>query len=456
MKLGIGNLIQIRFGRDKAMPDTPSTTLPGQKEPSTERGSRATPENSLKYMYREMWVDPDLRASILDIRRMDREDGRVKKLHNRMARTAVKGGLKLKTASKNKRIIRLWKQFESRLHLNKQQKLESDARGLVMEGNLPLQVAINGLKIVSAVIRMPSETILPLVDPNGQFRDVQHAYDQIDLTTGQPMAAFALWQLQLARLDPDSFDDMGAMGRPYLDANREVWKKLRMTETDLVIRRRHRAPLRLSHILKGATPEELEEYRERTESEKGEIQTDFYSNKEGGVTPIQGDAALDQIADVTYLLDTFYAGAPAPKGLFGYTGDLARDILEDLKRDYFDEIDAMQDIQASLYDQIFRLDLLLHGVNPENYEFQVVFSERRTDTPNQRADLALKHKAIGIPNEMVWETAGLNPSDVLAQRQAEANSNDPYPEESAHGPQRVSITPGNQPKGESATSVNNG
>jgi len=456
MKLGIGNLIQIQFGRGKNIPETKSTPLPGEKQASTERGSRATPENSLKYMYREMWVDPELRSSILDIRRMDREDGRVKKLHNRMARTAVKGGLKLKTSSQNKKIIRLWKQFRDRLHLKNQQKLESDARGLVMEGNLPLQVVVGQLQIVSAVVRMPSETILPLVDPNGQFRDVKHAYDQIDLTTGQPMAAFALWQLQLARLDPDSFDDMGALGRPYLDANREVWKKLRMTETDLVIRRRHRAPLRLSHILDGASEEELTQYKDRVESEKDQITTDFYSNKKGGVSAVQGDAALDQIADVSYLLDTFYAGAPAPKGLFGYTGELARDILEDLKRDYFEEIDAIQDIQSSLYDQIFRLDLLLQGVNPENYDFEVIFSERRTDTPNQRADLALKHKAIGIPDEMIWETAGLSASEVMNQRKAEANSNDPYPEESAHGSQQVKITPGNQPKGESATSVNNG
>jgi hypothetical protein len=451
MKLDIGRFFR-RRGRD--IPST-DTTIPGDKVQDSEIGHRSTPENSLKYLYRQMWVDPDLRQAVLDIRQMDREDGRVKKLHKRMANTAVKGGLKLKTSSKNKRIIRQWKQFIRRLQLNNNQKLFSDARALAMEGNLALQVVLRD-GVIGAAVRMPSETILPLVEANGQFKDVRHAYDQIDLTTGQPIASFALWQLQIARLNPDSFDDMGALGRPYLDASRDVWRKLRMTETDLVIRRRHRAPLRLAHTLEGATKEELEDYREQVEAEKGEITTDFYLNRKGGVAAVQGDAALDQIADVNYLLDTFYAGSPAPKGLFGYTGDLARDILEDLKRDYFDEIDAMQDTQASLYDQIFRLDLLLHGINPENYEFEVVFSERVTATPNQRADLALKYKALGVPNEIVWDHAGLNPSDVLAQRKAEADSNDPYPEETAHGPQRVSITPGNERKSESGTSISNG
>ncbi len=454
--MGIISSFKNMFGRTESPTTQQENPLPGDRFPSTERGSRSTPENGMKYLYRQMWVDPDLRQAILDLRDMDRVDGRIKKIHKRMANTAVKGGLKLKITSQNKRIIKLWKAFEARLHLDKHQKLYSDARALAMEGNLPLQVVIDGHNRVAGAVRMPSETILPIVDRNGQFKDVHHAYDQYDLTTGQAMASFALWQLQIARLDPDSFDDMGAMGRPYLDANREVWKKLRMTEQDLVIRRRQRAPLRMAHVLEGATEEDLKAYRETVEAEQGEITTDYYLNKKGSVTALQGDANLDQIADVAYLLDTFYAGSPAPKGLFGYTGDLARDILEDLKRDYFDEIDSMQDIQSSVYDQIFRLDLLLNGINPDQYSFSVVFSERRTDTPNQRADLALKHRAIGVPFESVWETAGLNPSEILAQRKAELNSNNPYPEETDDLGGDVSITPGNQPKGESATSINNG
>ena len=55
------------------------------------------------------------------------------------------------------------------------------------------------------------------------------------------------------------------MGRPWLDSCVKKWRQLDMSEDDLVIRRRQRAPLRLSHILEGAGPEELEICRKAVE-----------------------------------------------------------------------------------------------------------------------------------------------------------------------------------------------
>lgn len=40
--------------------------------------------------------------------------------------------------------------------------------------------------------------------------------------------------------------------------------------------------------------------------------------------------------------------AQRPKGLFGYTDGMARDILEDLKRTYYDEVDGLQDSMAGV------------------------------------------------------------------------------------------------------------
>ena len=421
---------------------------------TTEQGYRATIENSVKYAYRLMWVDPELHQAILDVRMMDKDDGRVKKIHNKMSRTVVKGGLRLKMDTPDEKVTRLWKQFKQRLNLDRHEKLESDARGLVMEGNLPLQWVVAGNNVVSGV-RMPSETILPKVKESGVFEDPSFAYAQIDMQTGKELAKFALWQLTLVRINPDNFDDIGSLGRPYLDSTRGVWKKLCMTEDDLVIRRRERAPLRTAHTLEGATDEDLETYKARVEDDQQQITTNFYLNKKGSVTAVQGDANLDQIADVVHLLDTFFAGSPAPKGLFGYVGDLNRDILEDLKRDYFEEIDALQDTQAYAYYLGFRLELLLNGINPDALELEIQFAERRTDTRNQRADLALKYKALGTGDRIAWEAAGLNSDTVLASRKTQANSHDPYPEDEEGASGGVKITPGNRPKGESETSISN-
>jgi len=364
----------------------------------------------------------------------------------------------LEMAEENQQIIHAWERFIKRCNLTKIQKLESDARGLVMEGNLPLQWVLDKQNQVIQGIRMPTETIRPNVGANGTFTSINNAYSQIDITAGKEIAQFALWQLSLVRLTPDNFDDKGSLGRPYLDATRGTWQQLRMTEEDLVIRRRQRAPLRTSHVLEGATNPELEEYRESLENEQQDITSNYISNRKGGVTPIQGDANLDQIADVSYLLDTFFAGSPAPKGLFGYVGDLNRDILEDLKKDYYEEIDALQDTQAEAYAHGFNLDLLLQGINPQDINYTIKFAERRTDTPNQRADLGLKYQAMGVPSKMLWQQAGLDANKVMAARKAQENSDDPYPEKTEEettpkNRPNISITPGNKPKGESATSI---
>jgi len=428
-----------------------------------QRGTRATPEAATKYLYRQFWIDPDLRAGILDIRHMDRIDPRVKRIHGRMARAAVKGGLQLEAPSSAKRLHRQWRLFAGRLGLQRQEKLESDCRGLVMEGNLPMQWILDESQRVVAGVRMPTETLVAKVGPDGRFTDPRQAYEQWDLLQGAVLTTFALWQLSLVRLTPDNVDDLGSFGRPYLDASRTPWKKLVMSEEDLVVRRRTRAPQRLSHVLEGAGKDELEAYEQKVsrEVEQGNYR-DFFSNKKGGVTALQGDANLDQIADVVHLLDTFFSGAPAPKGLFGYAGDLNRDILEDMKADFFDELDSLQDTLAQVYELGFRLDLLLQGGNPDSAEFRVRFAERRTETPNQAADRALKVQALGASTETAWKIAGLDPATELAQREGERRSRDPYPDPNAINPPaggrqpRVSITPGNRPKGESATAISSG
>ncbi|MBF0804313.1 MULTISPECIES: hypothetical protein [unclassified Neisseria] len=417
----------------------------------TEIGMRTTPERATHLEYAWEGIDYHHRAVVADIRRMDKEDGRMKRIHNRVARDVTRGGLVLLQATENERIKKEWQAFEQRLELNNAQKLKSDARGLVMEGNLPIQWVLNDAAQVAHAVRMPSETIRPNVLPNGQFRDVQTAYAQHDYRSGKDIATFALWQMTLARLDPDNYDDLSCFGRPFMDASREIWRKLRMTDTDLVIRRHHRSPMRLAHVLENATREEMEQYREATEANKDLITTDFYLNKKGGVAAVQGDATMGEIGDVVYLLDSFFAGSPLPKGLMGYTDGMARDILEDLKRDYYDEVDQLQDVLAWAYTQGFRLHLLLQGINPDGQTFNITFAERRTETLSQTTDRALKLQALGMPQSMIWEEMGYNAGDVEKRRTDDAKRYDPYPQTG----QKVSITPGNAPKGESATSVSN-
>lgn len=424
-----------------------------------ERGLRIPADVAMTRLYERMWIDHERRAIVLKIREMEQKDGRVKRIHSRVARDIIRGGLvlQMRNTTGNETIKREWELFKGRLQLDALEKLKSDARGFVMEGNLPLQLVLSDARDVVAAIRMPSETIMPITDMGGRFKNPAAAYEQRDVITGQTLATWPAWQMPVARLDPSNYDDMGAMGRPFLDASVVTWQKLTMTEEDLVIRRRMRAPLRLSHVLEGGTTDDLNAYRKQTENEKGEITTDFYSNRKGGVTAVQGDAGLGDLADVVHLLDTFFAGGPLPKALAGYTGGLARDILEDLKRDYYDEVDGLQDALAAGYAIAFRIHLLFKGIDPATDDFTLRFASRRTETPNQIADLALKYIALGLPPDMVYADMGLDPDYVREKQTEQAQRTDPYPIPGV-GDQpggKVSVTPGNAKKGESATSISN-
>lgn len=428
----------------------PSTTPLKQ-----EKGVRLPGDDAMARMYRNMWLDTERRAMVRTVRDMDRRDGRVKQIHNRLARDCIRGGLVLQVNEKasSEVLKREWRALQGRLQLEMGEKLKSDARGFVMEGNLPLQLVLNDTQDVVAAIRMPSETLVPITDMGGRFRNPAAAWEQRDVMTGTTLASWAAWQLSVARLDPDNFDDLGSMGRPFLDSCAHVWQKLVMTEEDLVLRRRMRAPLRMAHVLEGADDPALDAYRKQVEGERGEITTDYFLNRKGGVTAVQGDATLGDIGDVVHLLDTFYAGSPAPKGLFGYTEGMARDILEDLKRSYYDEVDSLQDAMAASYEVAFRIHLLFKGIDPDVGEFTLRFAQRRTETPNQVADLALKYMSLGLPDDMVYADMGLDPDYVRDKRIEQAERNDPYPPAAQGAGGRVSVTPGNAPKGESATYV---
>jgi hypothetical protein len=407
-----------------------------------------------------------LKNKIRAIRQWDKNDTRIKKIHSRMARDCVRGGLMLDwQGPSNERISKIWKAYRDRLHLNRIDKLKSDARQFVVQGNLALQwVFDRDARNVSACLSMPVDTLVPNTLTTGQIADAKNAYSQVDFLSGKATATFALWQLTLIRLDPDNYDDAGCLGRPYLDAIEKSLQQLDMTEEDLVVRRRTRAPQKNLFALEGAEKTDLEKFDEELETKRHDVSADYVTNRKAAVHSVGGDANLDQIGDVAHLLNTGFAAAPGPKSLFGYTEETSRDVLEDLKKDYFEEIDELQDTLASAYEQGFALELMLHGIDPAAHEYTVKFTERRTESRNQKADLALKMQAMGASFHTVFKTAGTDPiaeqkliDDERKRGVDQHKDDDPHGETDSNVGKKpsVTITENNAPKGESATNIKN-
>ena len=411
-----------------------------------------------------------LKSKIRSIRAWDAKDPRIKKVHNRMSRDVARGGLMLDWAGvPHPRVVKLWDAFKTRLKLNLIDKLKSDARQFCVQGNLALQWAYDPItKNIGGCLSMPVDTLVPNTTPNGAIADPMAAYFQVDYLSGKTTATFALWQLTLVRLDPDNFDDAGSLGRPYLDAVETALQQLEMTEEDLVIRRRLRAAQKNLFALKGATDTQIESFDNQLTEKRGDVAADFVTNTEAAVHEVGGDANMGDIGDVAHLLNTVFSAAPGSKALYGYTDDTSRDVLEDLKKDYFEEIDELQDTLATAYQQGFELELKLAGIHPAAHEFTVKFTERRTESRNQKADLALKLQAVGVSRHTAFKVAGVDPAAETKllehekkqgiqhnqQSNQDADPNGEHDSNTGDKP-KVSITPNNAPKGESATSIKN-
>lgn len=435
---------------------------PQQDGHTSEAGTFPEDQSGKRNPYLAFQIDHEQSSVLADIDKMDKEDGRVKRIHSKIARDATRGGLHFsrKTGEKNLRLVDEAKGFVKRCDLNKRKKVKGHARFLVKDGEIFLQWIVDDSLNVIGVRRLPAATIRPNVDKTGTFRSLDRAYLQYDPMTNKEIAAFAFWQITHTALDNNP-DDPGDRGRPWLDASRVTWKKLTMTEEDLVIRRRTRAPQRRLHILEGATDEELAAYEKKdsdTLAHPMKVNSDYYSNKKGSIQTLEGDANLDQIKDVQELKDDFFAGTGIHKHLFGYAGNINRDIYEDTLEAYYEILEEIQETLADGYEEGLRLQFLLRGINADGHEWDLKFKGRKVESDNQRSDRMLKHQAMGIPDEMVWEQLGYSVEKVLAARQRSVKRDDPYQDrlnQETNGNGKITNVQGNARKKESAVSIGN-
>jgi hypothetical protein len=257
-------------------------------------------------MFRLEW---DRRTVLREIELMLKADTRIKRANKVFANTAVRKGITVTvTSDVSEQIAEKAQDVINDLMRECQinSKINSWARILLKDGDLFLNpiIDLRSRKIVN-IKRLPALTMQRNDDMTGNFEDTNKAFQQIDPISLEVLMEFPLWAINHIRWNHEEGERYGES--QYLQC-RGYWKKLNMTEEDLVVRRRTRAvPRRLHSIGTKDNPgdwSEVENYKKQNgldNPKKAQVTTDYYGNGLTDVKDLNADAQLDHIADVQHL-----------------------------------------------------------------------------------------------------------------------------------------------------------
>jgi hypothetical protein len=387
---------------------------PADVAATTEQGTSATASPAVEQF--QLWqLRYERRAVIADLRRLADEEPRFARALRKLAREAVRKGVRVTiaegpsrgpVAARYKRAKEILERAIKVCDLNPV-KLRSWAWSLPLEGDLFVQIVVADGQVVDAK-RMPAASMERNTDAQDRFFDVTRAFSQIDVQTNADITQFAAWQIHHERwnhLDGERY------GRSeYLPLRRPA-RNLQLLEQAQVIRRIVRAALRLLHKVgskdKPGLAKDVEDYKAfnnlAAQSKGGFDPTiamrDYYGNGLTEVVPIPGDPNVHEIADLEYFRDAFAAGTGAPKAMLGWADrEINRDILKDQIEQWLKEVQDLTDAIENVLRTIMDLALLLEGIDPETVPYDLVFSQNSTETASERqARVAGALKAGLIP-----------------------------------------------------------
>lgn len=354
-------------------------------------------------MFRLEW---DRRTILREIDMMLKSDTRIKRANKVFAITAVRKGITITASSTiDEKLAEKAQEVINTLMRDCQinAKLNSWAKLLLKEGDLFINPVIDlkQRKIVN-IKRLPAITMQRNDDMTGNFEDINKAFQQIDPISLEVLMEFPLWAINHIRWNHEEGERYGES--QYLQC-RAYWKKLDMTEQDLVVRRRTRAvPRRLHSIGTKDNPgdwSEVEEYKKKNgldNPKKAQVTTDYYGNGLTDVKDLNADAQLDHIADVKHLQEVYMFGTGVPLNILGFGQDVTRNGPVDTQADQFKE--DTQELRTLLeYGDsspysglrfIFDFALALAGIDPTLIDYNVRWFENDNETADRRVDRVLK------------------------------------------------------------------
>lgn len=351
-------------------------------------------------------TDNSRRALVEDARAMYNDDPRIDGVISTLARDAVKGGFDLQIGGpRAEEAQEMADELFERIDFFT--RCDDWVRLTARDGDSFLEVGANARGEIVHVSRKPTLEIFRWSDDFDQFHDPMRAFWWADrmtggITDGPPQGAttFAEWQIVHARYKRD---EGSRYGKPLFTSARKAYKRVSEGELDIAIRRKTRAGMKYVHVLKEASEAQIEAYKARNKdvlSDPFAAIADFFTNVEGGLQAVQGDARLAEIDDVLHHIDTMATASPVPLELIGYGRNLNRDVLEQKKEQYDDSITGTRGwIVTELVKPMLERQWLLLGIWPDSLTYSVEWKGKKQPTPEGFTKIAqamVALKATGL------------------------------------------------------------
>jgi len=362
--------------------------------------------SAIAFTYSTEW---DRRSKINEAREMYK-DARVKRILGTIARDATRAGFSIE--SNDPRAVEVLTALVKRIHLT--DVLDDWTRQTFRDGDIFLEVGIGADLLIDLVTRKPTLEMRRASDARDQFPDPTRAFwhaDQMWMSNDPPPDAlwFAAWQIVHGRW---AHDEGSRYGTPMFAEAGKPFRRLDQGETDIAVRRHTRAGQRLHHTVEGEEGDVIK-YQERNKDALENpfaAQLDFFSNKPGGISVIQGDAHLEEIGDVMHHLHTMWTASILPMSLIAYGQDLNRDILNEQRDQYNDDLPTVTKwVEDEFVRPVCDLQLLLMGILPESATYKIAWVSRQILTPMMLKDLATAAtllRSFGLNDETILTLIG--------------------------------------------------
>jgi hypothetical protein len=356
---------------------------------TTEMGAAGTPSPSIPEESRLFSQRYDRRSIIFDVRKMLADNPLLAEAASVFVDTAISKSFSVTVQKSAKRGTSAGIQNKAQRVIDRvtddselKKELPSWAKRAMTTGDLFVQVdEFQGR--MNRAFAMPTVSMERLSDDRDSFADPLAAFRQVDVNTNETIAFFAQWQIIHGRWDHESGERYGNSQYLQLRKLNKIFQKM---VVDMAVRRAVRATLRRFHRVGDekhpGTWEDVEKYIaiNKLNENAGQAE-DYYGTANVDVKNLEGDAHLDQIKDVEFMLNVLFPRTGLAKGLIGFGENVSRDILDDQREFLHVKQDGLVDwLCDHILRPIYDLALLMEGINPKAISYTIQFEDRVTET----------------------------------------------------------------------------